>query len=32
MTPHIYVDEYNLRDKVLRCTDYPIVDSSNSEH
>ena len=31
-TPHIYVGEYNLSDEVLRQADYPIVDSSDSEH
>ena len=31
-TPHIYVGEYNISDEVLRWTNYPIVDSSDSEN
>ena len=29
---HIFVGEYNISDEVLRWDDYPIVDSSDSEH
>ena len=31
LTP-IYVGEYNIRHEFLRWYDYPIADSSDSEH